>query len=365
MLSQTVAAYWVPSTHPVDLAKHAPSLLYSALPDLIQRRIPRIPSLRRTASRYRTPTAVHRPDDSDSDAATPPPSYRTSARTSLDGPATSDDDDDDDEQETFHSLPPSRPTTSGSATPTPTPASPLTPAGDGDSGVQWKYAKQGFALLALAAQEESLRAPEEAFTRQLYVDSLAYLLRGLPRDLAGSETAGLRAALPEALAPASLGGEGLGGAGSPRAGEDGEPIPRQRGERGEVSALHRAVARATLGLCLALAFVLPYLQLLLQQAYAYDRRHKVSDRALAQGLVTAERCRQQAVGLVGQVCAANEGQVGTAVRELGGWWVRGWSGGVCEGVGEGMLRCGYGNRDSKGGGGGRGARGERQAFTYR
>jgi len=320
MFSQAATAYWRPGKDPADRDPDPASLLYIILPTLIQRHIPRIPSLRRTGSRYtKAPAPSHRRDDSDSSSEgslTPPPSYHTSARTPLSDP----EDTDIDPEEPFHSFPPSRSSTSGSSTPQ--------HLNQSDSGVQWKYAKQGFSLLALAAQEESLLEQDPVFGRKLYLDSLGYLSRGLPADLSAAEVAGLRLALPESLSGPMGGGEVAARAAEGR-------VERRREGR-EVSMLHEAVASITLQLFLVLSFILPYVQLLLQQAYQYDRRHRISDKLVRQSYQLVDHLGRHAMVLAAHVCTMNDGQIGVVVRDVGFWWLQGVSGGLYDGFGEGM-----------------------------
>ncbi|TKA67138.1 hypothetical protein B0A55_09324 [Friedmanniomyces simplex] len=304
MFPQAVAAYWRPSKEAAACEPDAAaSLFYTVLPTLIQRRVPKIPSLRRTASTYRkaaAPTA-HERDDSDSSSessVTPPPSYHTSARTSV-----IDAEYDAADTDASHSFPPSsRPTTSGSAAPT-------YHTHQGDSGVQWKYAKQGFSLLARSAQEESLlREQDPGFGRKF-----------------------LRTALPESLGSPVLGGEVFARS---AVRDEGPAVSRQ--EQREVSTLHEAVASMTLHIFLVLSFILPYIQLLLQQAYQYDRRYSISDKVVAQSYFIAVVLGQQLMTMAAHIGAMNEGQIGVVVRDAGLWWLRGVSGGLYDGVGEGM-----------------------------
>ncbi|KAK5734501.1 hypothetical protein LTR17_008861 [Elasticomyces elasticus] len=291
-----------------------------------------MPSLRRRAGKYSKPTAVNRSQDTDSEdecTTTPPPSYHTTARNSM----IEADDEDEEHAEAFHSLPPSRPSSSGAATPS--------KAHYGDSGVQWKYAKQGFSLLAMSAQEESLLEQDSIFSRKLYVDSLGYLLRGLPQELVENELASLQMTLPEGLKRRHS-DEQL--CLASRSSDEDSARHREQVER---STLHRTVATMTLYLFLALSVILPYVQLLFQQAYQYDRRYKISDRLLAQSYVTADALGKQAMVLAAHMGAMNDGQIGVAVKDAGLWWLRGVSGGLYDGVGEGMQALGCKIKESK------------------
>ncbi|KAK4948840.1 hypothetical protein LTR10_012213 [Elasticomyces elasticus] len=315
----------------MDNDSETASLLYSALPVLLQRRLPKMPSLRRTAGKYSKPIAVNRsqdPDSEDESNTTPPPSYHTTARNSM-----IEADEDEEDVEAFHSLPPSRPSSSGAATPS--------KALCGDSGVQWKYAKQGFSLLAMSAQEESLLEQDSTFSRKLYVDSLGYLLRGLPQELVENELASLQMALPEGLKRRHS-NERL--CLASRSSDEDAARHREQAER---STLHRAVATTTLYLFLALSVILPYVQLLLQQAYQYDRRYKISDRVLAQSYITANALGKQAMIFAAHIGAMNDGQLGVVVKDAGLWWLRGVSGGLYDGVGDGMQALGCKIKESK------------------
>lgn len=298
-----------------------PSLLYAILPPIVQRRIPKLRSLRQTAGTYGRPTAHARSTSDASDASmSPPPSYRTSARTSI-------CESDDDEPAVFRSLPPSRPSSSGSATPA--------YREETESGVRWKYAMQGHALLSLSTQEASSHTQNPRFSRKLYIDSVEYLLNGLPSDMTAHEELSLRTALPDSLLllPSSSSDNQLA---VPSVEHNAEPTPAAP----EPSVLHHAVASITLYAFLLISFVLPYVQLFLQEAYRYDRKHKISDRLFAQGVMAADTVGKQTLVLANNVCAMNDGRVGEAVKEVGMWWVQGVSGGVYEGVGEGMQVLG-------------------------
>ena len=121
------------------------------------------------------------------------------------------------------------------------------------------------------------------------------------------------------------------------------------------SILHQWVAATTLYIFLVVSFVLPYLQLLLRQAYQLDRKHKISDRVLAQSMLIADSMGKRTLTLAASVCAMNDGKVGDSMREAGVYLVQGFSGGVYDGLGEGMqalgLRGGNAVRDESASGG--------------
>jgi hypothetical protein len=323
MLTQAMASYWTKIDASENNDMIAVSSLYTSLPQVLQRRVPKIPSLRRTASRYGKSTSLHRRDPSDVSCAstlsiTPPPSYRTSRRTSV-------YQTDEEDAEAYSSLA-SSPSSAGSKT--------LALEVEVESGVRWKYAKQGMSLLGHAAAEGSVRSQDGAFTRKLYLDGVEYILRGLPNNLSLEETASLRCAVPTAIVPASIDDKALVHP-SHHAASSSATAPPQN-----FSLLRRATANLIFYLFLLASFILPYIQFLLQQAYRYDRQHKVSDRLIAQGVATANEVGRQTVTLANSVCALSDGQVGIAAKEMGMWWMQGVSSGVYDGVGEGMQVLG-------------------------
>lgn len=191
-------------------------------------------------------------------------------------------------------------------------------------------------MLAISAQEASSTTQNLPFSQQLYVHALTYLLRGLPLSLSAEEELSLRAAIPAPLVSAT-----------PRENQlvihqqIDQSIEKHQAEP-EASVLHRFVATLTLNVFLIVSFLLPYIQILLRSLYQYDRQHKISERLLSQSLVTADAVGKQSVILASNVCAMNDGKVGEAVREMGVWWVQGVSGGIYEGLGEGMEVLGLG-----------------------
>jgi hypothetical protein len=198
--------------------------------------------------------------------------------------------------------------------------------------VQWKYADPGFALLSLSSQEAATGSRSSNLVRRQYIDGIACCLRGLPTDLSLEEELSLREALPSTLHPDTF--------------TDSHPLVRQNpridipyssSAAAEPSALHDFIASVTLNLFLLISFITPYINLLLRSAYAFDRKHKVSDRALAGGVAAADVAGRQALAIAQEVCGWNEGKVGEVASRVGAYLVQGIGGGVVKGVGEGMI----------------------------
>lgn len=327
--------------------------LYTILPTVVSKRIPRIPRLRSSLKQafsnydctidvldkrfvltHQLATYAKRLSLSSELRArslTPPPSYHSNPEDIE--PA---DEDADPEPILYRSRTdssvPSRPSTSGSSTPAILPQ-------ETSSGIQWKYADAGCALLSLASQEASGSsiAFSSNLVRRQYIDGVACLLRGLPAELSGDEELSLREALPVSISLGEDGGEEVGALirGEKRRGQQ-QQHQQSGNAMSSSSTLHRSVASATLYLFLAVAFILPYLQLFLRNAYQWDRKHKVSDRVFAKSVVAADAVGKRTMMLAASFCAMNEGKVGDTVREMGVYLVQGVSGGVYEGVGEAL-----------------------------
>ncbi|TKA34232.1 hypothetical protein B0A50_00212 [Salinomyces thailandicus] len=308
---------------PITPETTAQSLLYAFLPATLRRVVPKIPSLRQIASqaasiRGRRPLHSRSASEAIELNDSGPPSYHTSPRDSF---ASCEDDD------SFAGSM-SKPASSTSAMPIREEAS---------SGIDWKYALHGQALLSIASQESDSASQNALFSRKLYIDSLQYLISGLPSDLSAEEEMSLKATLPPALA-------------QPCSTTDAELIAQTASEDGssrksqptlEHSALHDLVANITMYTILMASFILPYLQLLLQQAYRYDRKHKLSDKVFAKSLQTADVVAQQALLLASNFYRMHDGKIGMALRDVGLWWVQGITGGVYDGVDEGMQALGF------------------------
>lgn len=195
-------------------------------------------------------------------------------------------------------------------------------------GVSWKFARHG-KLLHKDTQRERLTRPgsttlqtslaesqisdahSQAFSRQLYLDAMAYLIQGLPSDLTDQEILHLKKALPESLKRSA------------------PPKTIQPTERNP-SLLHRSLASTIIAICLLLRLALPYIKLLVALAYNYDRAHHVKERLLAFSINTADIFGRRSMALA-STAMTNEVVLGAVT-----YWVDGIRGGLNEGLGEGL-----------------------------
>lgn len=169
-----------------------------------------------------------------------------------------------------------------------------------------------------------------SFARQLYLHSVTYLLRALPADLTTEEQLSIRSALPQTVtAPLHV------QVNPPCSGQD----AFQGGFRPNhpPSLLHRTVASMILNLFILIHFLLPYLKAFLAQAYAYERKHRISERILSQSREMTDSWGKRSASVAEVVSGMAEGRVGKVLGETGAWIVDEIVGGVNEGIGGGVA----------------------------
>nr|POF15391.1 hypothetical protein CFP56_42280 [Quercus suber] len=287
------------------------SSLYTMLPDVLQRRVVRFPSLRRAASTYATSTpANHRrawstgSDVESNRSTTPPPSYHERPRSSP-----------------FAQY---RPGSAGRTTPPDL-------AEESDDGIQWDYARQGIYILSQAIQDLTSETGNRRLGQQLYVDGMKYCLQGLPEDLTPAQLANLRCAMPDGIFPD--GSKHLVRVDPDRQGTE-TIVTRPE------SLVHFVTAKSMTWACLILAFVLPFLQLVFLAGYRFERRHRLSDRMLAKGYTTAETLSRVSINCVNQMLTMDDGKFKALVVAAVIYCMREASDGMYAGLSEGLQRAG-------------------------
>jgi hypothetical protein len=103
------------------------------------------------------------------------------------------------------------------------------------------------------------------------------------------------------------------------------------------SVLHRTLATSIINFFILIQFLLPYIKVLLRAAYEYERNHRISEKVLASSIETVDGLGR--IGMRGGGAIWSSGFV-LGVGELVNWIVDGVSGGIQEGLGEGMARVG-------------------------
>ncbi|CAK7232014.1 hypothetical protein SBRCBS47491_008124 [Sporothrix bragantina] len=296
-----------------------PSLLIAALPASIQSRIPKIPSLRRTVSMQSmffrseststlTSDAILSPDISSSSSAcsSPPPSRPSTSA----GPCSRRSSGKDASDMGLVLASKSRQ------------GPPELPASD----VKWKYAQNGFRNLQNALREagDPDRVPE--LERQIYVESVAYLLRGLPNDLQEGEISQLRSAAPDGLLDvhefsfpgAAMTAEQLGiysqmlpptATMSPSARPHGKAYTKKR------SLPHIATHWLVTRIYALILLLIPIVASFARWAIEMERKYRVPEAALSCATAAFLMLYRNSVELYVAVCDMGDGSVGRALDD--------------------------------------------------
>lgn len=167
----------------------------------------------------------------------------------------------------------------------------------------------------------------QAFARQLYIHALGYLLQGLPQNLSQAEAKTLQASIP----PSLQSDDRTRDASASNRTNAGPPPP---------SLLHRLLASGIVQLFIFFSFIVPYIKICLRSAYKYERSHRVSERVFAAGVDMVDKVGQRSLGIAGTVMQVGNGKVGNLMAGTCAWWIEGISGGIHDGVGEGMAIMG-------------------------
>ncbi|CAJ2513610.1 Uu.00g017290.m01.CDS01 [Anthostomella pinea] len=184
------------------------------------------------------------------------------------------------------------------------------------SGVKWRYAKQGSYMHHSASAERE----DVVFSRKAYIDGLAYMLQALPDDLDEHESSVLRRALPEAVASPDEDATGATASQRQRALVAG---PQTTPER---SFLHHSVAGLVANIVLVAYLLLSVMMFLVRVGAQYERQHHLSRQLAARGLVLGAR-----------IYALSDGRVGRAMTDLAAWAVENVTGGIQDGIGQGLF----------------------------
>jgi hypothetical protein len=195
---------------------------------------------------------------------------------------------------------------------------------------------QGLNLLGLAIEESASLSREAtggnaSFSRQLYLHAVTYLLRGLPEDLTTEEQMSVRGALPQGIVtPLRV------------ESSDGHHLNYSQigRDRSNPSLLHKTLASTIVQLFILFQFILPYVKILLASAYQYERTHRISEKILARSMDTVDGIGKRGLTITAAIYGIGDGKVGQALNEVISWVVKGVTGGIHDGVGEGMIIMG-------------------------
>ncbi|KAL5687925.1 hypothetical protein EMGR_001239 [Emarellia grisea] len=183
-----------------------------------------------------------------------------------------------------------------------------------ESGLRWNRVIPAFSLLRNAGYEAQQSTCDGRFVRSLYINALGYLLDALPADLTDEESMTIQHNLPArvkvTLAASSAVQPGAEAAVTMANQGAGTRYPTER------SYLHRLLASSIVQFFLIVQFLLPYVKILLQQVYRYERSHRITERLVTATLDAADSLGKGSVSLGSTVLRLNEGKVGTAFTNL-------------------------------------------------
>ncbi|KAJ0289794.1 hypothetical protein COL940_001438 [Colletotrichum noveboracense] len=166
--------------------------------------------------------------------------------------------------------------------------------------------------------------PGAEFERKAFIDGVEYILKALPGDLNDMEIDRLRASLPNNLR-------------SPAGDRSNSPSRSPSGPR---SILHRGVQTAVVNIFILIHLALPYIVLLIRLAARTEREYKLSERVVGSGMSFANTVGSFGMRTTGALYNVGDGRVGQALTEAIAWTVEGVTGGLSEGVGEGLSIVG-------------------------
>lgn len=183
---------------------------------------------------------------------------------------------------------------------------------------------QGLALIAVAQDEvrHPSRRPAADFERKAFLDGVEYILKALPSDLNEHELHRLRTSTPSNFIPPPTPG--------------GRAYSPSRGANQGRSILHRGVQIAVVNIFLLIHLALPYIILLLRMAARTEREYRISENLVGAGMGLANAIGSKGMRITGALCNVGDGRLGQALTEAIAWTVEGLTGGLSDGVGEGL-----------------------------
>ncbi|KAM0328204.1 hypothetical protein ACHAQA_005611 [Verticillium albo-atrum] len=304
--------YWTPVLEDVKM-EHTTvsSTVLSLLPTSLQSRIPPLRSVRKSVSMQTCQTTVTNKTPAHESTQSTPRGSPQKQSLIADSPSRHSYASTLVDDESVDSAPPSPP-----------------------SGVHWRYAQQGLSLLSVAQDEARQPLSSSEFERKAFLDGAEYIMKALPADLSPQELDRLRTSAPRALVLAP------GGCASSSTSSSRCHSPCRTSARARRSLLHRWVQATVVQMFVLAQLALPYVVLLVRLAARAEREYNISQNVVSAGWGVMNSIGAQGVRATGTLCGIGEGRLGQAVAEAVAWTVEGVSGGLSEGVGQGMMIMG-------------------------
>ena len=197
-------------------------------------------------------------------------------------------------------------------------------------GIDWNTATTGVLLWIRARLQARQSHANAAALRSQHIHSLTYMLRALPEDMTQVELDIIRDVLPPGVSGKTAGMQ--------------DRVPRYSNacpERSSASSgsnlLGRSIAFIIVQLALLFSFVLPLLTQFLSLCLRYERRHRLTERALIHGGKALEALGEKGLDLRDVFFRFSEGRVGEAVSKAGTWVANGVVHGVNDGAGKSLV----------------------------
>lgn len=170
------------------------------------------------------------------------------------------------------------------------------------------------------------------FERKAFLDGAEYILKSLPENLTMQEVDRLRASMPVGMFP-DYSSHGPAYPSGYRSSAGGPGAQNK-------SVLHRCVQAAVVHLFILLQLALPYVIILLRLALRTEREYKVSQNVVHASITLANAIGASGVRITGSLCNMGDGRLGQMLVDTAAWTIEGVTGGLTEGVGEGLLMVG-------------------------
>ncbi|KAL8372052.1 hypothetical protein RB595_001715 [Gaeumannomyces hyphopodioides] len=239
-------------------------------------------------------------------------------------------------------------------------------AAGASAGIDRKFQRRGRELLrdSEAEADPSNPDPNPAFERRAYLDGVAYLLQGLPRDLDEVEVSILRGSLPDPLrheanlrqrnGPTSGGGGGggsnggefqrLSGSSSPElSAQGGGPVSTLRLRGAGPSPVHRTAQTLMTGLIFMLRLFVSVFVTAVQEVVRVGNEYQIPERVTRQTMSMASSFASigtSAASTIGSMSKASyamvDDRVGNGLGTILQWVADETIAGVCDGLRDGL-----------------------------
>ena len=197
----------------------------------------------------------------------------------------------------------------------------------------------GFNLLqASIAESHGTNHNSHAFSRQLYLDSVSYLLQALPSDLSVHESLQIQRAVPHEMQQIGFPANATSlfhATSPPPSTTTTSPVQPQYNTATSSatkprSMLHRGLSAGIVCLCLVFRIFLPWIRILFSTAYRYERNYRVSEKLFATTMSATDSVGRKAIEVASTALGSDLVVEGVA------YCVDGFCGGLSEGFGEGL-----------------------------